>query len=410
MRPNQEPKRPGQTEPRVLMLLENESIPEDTRVVLEAESLIEAGYQVSVICPTGRSRKWVETVGRITVYRYPAIFEVRGFWGYMLEYSYSLLALFLWSILIFLRRGFDVVHVHTPPDMTSTIAIFYKIFGKRFVFDHHDLSPELYLAQVPNRKPNSVYHLLRFFERLACRNADRLIATNETQRSMQIERCGADPDRCTVVRNGPNESFLGDVIANAEIDAPEKIVLGYVGAIGFQDGVDYIIHVVKQLRMVHGRDDFLAVIIGDGPALAHLKTLAKQLDVENLIHFTGKIPFAEVPSCIAAFDICLTPDPSNAYNDSCTTIKTMEYMALRKPIVCFRTTENQRTVADAALYADNNDVADFASQTIRLMDDESLRSQLGTIGRQRIDGGLTWHHQSPQLITLYDRLLYRIQA
>ncbi len=388
------------------MLLENNCFPEDNRVLQEAETLVEAGYDVTVVSPNARSnRKLWDNVGKVGVYRYPAACEIDGLLGYSLEYGYSLSMLFLISLFVFVRRGFDAVHVHTPPDMTGVIAIFYQFLGKKFVFDLHDLSPELYQARRGDDKQNLLYRVLRYFERLACRRADRLIATNITQHHVQTERCGAEPHRCYVVRNGPKQDFLGDVQPNQDLLRPNRLILGYIGAIGIQDGVDEVVRVVHALTTLHNRTDFLAVIIGDGPALQGLKKLAKQLDVSELIQFMGKVPFASVPAYIAAFDICLTPDPSNAYNDSCTTIKTMEYMALRKPTVCFRTRENEFTAGDAALYADDNDVLAFAAQAVRLMDDPALRASMGQIARERIDRAFTWEHNASVLVELY-RSLY----
>ncbi|XZE17902.1 glycosyltransferase family 4 protein [Pirellulaceae bacterium SH449] len=386
------------------MLLENESVPDDNRVLLEAESLVNAGYSVTVICPTGESRKWSEKIGGFHAYRYPKPLELDGILGFALEYGYSLVMMFVYSWYVLLRRGFDVIHVHTPPDLTSVIAIFYQFFGKKFVFDLHDLSPELYLARSAKESPNFVYRLLRYFERLACSKADRLIATNETQRSVQIDRCGANPAHCYVVRNGPNAFFLNPVTPVPELRADGRLVLGYVGVIGIQDGVDYFIRTLYELKNSHARDDFRAVIVGNGPAMTDLKRLAKKLGVFDIIHFSGMIPFPSVPAYIASFDICFTPDPSNPYNDSCTTIKTMEYMALRKPTVCFRTRENELTAGDSAVYADNNDIADYARATVKLMDDPELRQRLGQIGRDRVDNGLTWEHQSVQLLKLYSDL------
>lgn len=390
--------------PRILMLLENESMPDDNRVLLEAESLDAAGYQVTVICPTGEFTAKHEWIDNIRVYRYPKPIEIGGFVGYVWEYGYSLTMMWIISIYVFLRRGFDAVHVHTPPDMTAMIAIFYQCFGKKFVFDLHDLSPELYLARGGKTDPNAVYHVLRFFERLACRRANRLIATNETQRSVQVDRCGADPERCYVVRNGPNEFFLNDVQPLPDFRLPGQLVLGYVGVIGIQDGVDYFIRTVEKLKNQHDRDDFRVVIVGHGPAADDLMKLAEQLGVADRITLTGMIPFPSVPRYIASFDICFTPDPSNDYNDSCTTIKTMEYMALRKPTVCFRTRENVLTAGDTALYADNNDIDDLARVTLRLMDDPELRRSLGEAARARVEDGLTWAHQAPRLIECYDDL------
>lgn len=388
----------------ILMLLENESVPDDNRVLLEAESLVNAGFAVTVICPTGESKKWSEQIGGFHAYRYPKPIEFDGFLGYAWEYGYSLVMMFIYSWYVLLRRGFDVVHVHTPPDLTAIIAIFFQLFGKKFVFDLHDLSPELYLARGAKDQPNTVYRILRYFERLACSRADRLIATNETQKGVQINRCGANPAHCYVVRNGPNEFFLNQVEPISELRQDGILILGYVGVIGIQDGVDYFIRTLHELKVTHDRKDFRAVIVGNGPAMADLKSLARELGVFDLIHFTGMIPFPKVPAYIASFDICFTPDPSNSYNDSCTTIKTMEYMALRKPTVCFRTRENELTAGESAIYANNNDISDYARATVQLMNDSALRNRLGQIGRERVDNGLTWEHQSKQLIALYDDL------
>lgn len=387
------------------MLLENSGIPEDNRVCKEAKVLSGAGFDVTIICPMKRSRKWAESFGDYRVYRFPRAPEGEGLLAYAWEYAYTETMLFLFSLYVFFRRGFDVVHVHTPPDMTATIAIFYKLLGKKFVFDHHDLSPELYLARRGDEKKNLIYKVLRFFERLACRNADRLIATNETQRGVQINRCGADPKDCYVVRNGPHEPFLQDVAAKSDLRESGKLVLGYVGAIGIQDGVDYAVRVVHELKFKHNRDDFVLVIVGTGPAIESLKTLADELDVTDRIRFAGRIAFDLVPSYIAAFDVCLTPDPSNPYNDSCATIKTMEYMASKKPTVCFRTHENEVTAGPSALYADKNDVAAFTDLTVKLMDDPALRESMGQLGRNRIEDGMTWRHQTHHLLALYEGLM-----
>lgn len=395
---------------RILMLLENNSFPEDRRVALEAESLVKAGFRVTVICPTGNSSRWSDEAVGAKVYRYPATWESQGFIGYLWEYGYSLCMLFLFSLFVWLRHGFDVVHVHTPPDLTGLIGVFYQLFGKKYVFDHHDLSPELYLARRGSDSENVVYRVLLTVERFVVRRADKLISTNETQRKVHFGRCGADRERCVIVRNGPSDRFLGKVAAVEDAARQGKLVLGYVGVIGIQDGVDYMVRAVQELKFKRGRKDFIAVIVGDGSALTGLRHLAKELDVLDEIVFTGALDFSAVPMQVASFDICLTPDPSNPYNDSCTTVKTMEYMSLGKPTVCFRTHENIVTAGAAALYAERNDVASFVEQTITLMDDHELRAALGSRARQRIDDGLTWGHQSRVLVSMYSKLLEKSGA
>lgn len=385
---------------RILMILENSGYPEDTRVVMEANSLTDAGFEVSLICPTGKRKSRYELIQKVHVYRYPAPGELTGFWGYLWEFGYSLFCAFWISLWILFTRGFDAVHIHCPPDINGMLGIFYRMLGKKFVVDLHDLSPELYQAQQENRGSGTIVRGLRFFERLSCRNASMLIATNQTQRKAQIERCGADPQRCHVVRNGPNELFTNPVEPLRELQITGKTIVGYVGTMGVQDGVDYLI---RAMEIIHRtRNDFCTVLVGDGTAGNELKELVRELKLESCITFTGYVDFEEVPRYIASFDICATPDPSNPYNDSCTTIKTMEYMAIGKPTVAFRTPENELSAGDSALYA--NDVEDFARQICRLADDGQLREQMGLKGHQRVMNSLTWKHQSAVLVRAYCEL------
>ena len=388
---------------RILMILENGGYPEDTRVLLEAVALTEAGYQVSVVCRGGwNHKKMWETIDGVRVYRYPSPADRSGLIGYAWEFSYSFFMAFVISLFILLRHGFDAIHIHMPPDMNGLLGVFYKLLGKKFVMDHHDLSPELFHAQ--GRESAFLYRLLLRFERISCRWADRLIATNETQRQTQIHRGGAAEANCMIVRNGPAEFFMRDH-EPVEFEGQEgRIVIGFVGEMGEQDGVDSLIRAFHHLKTDLGRRDFLGVMIGTGRSVESLKTLVRQLDLDEHVVFTGSIPFETVPSHIAAFDIGATPDPSNPYCDSCTTIKTMEYMVMGKPTVAFDTTENRVTAMDSAIYAMNNDEHAFAEALARLMDDAELRGSLGRLGRKRIEESLAWKHQRERLISVYRSL------
>lgn len=387
---------------RILMILENESFPDDTRVYLEALALVEAGFAVTVICPTGKRKAKSELVEGVRVYRYPQPWELGGLIGYLYEYAYSLCMASAIACFVLVRHGFDAVHVHCPPDLNALLAIFFQMLGKQFVVDLHDLSPELYQARKNNAGSQTLIRMLRWFERLACRRADALIATNQSQQRVQIERGRANPRRCFIVRNGPNEIFVPTAKPLPELVSPKRSTIGYVGVIGIQDGVDYLIRALKVIREVRG--DFQAVIVGAGPALESVKRLVTELGLAEHVRFTGFVDFRDVPRYIASFDVCVTPDPSNAYNDSCTTIKTMEYMAIGRPTVAFATRENQLTAGEAALYARDNDIPAFATEIMRLMDDPELRARLGAIGRRRIDEGLSWENQRTLLVTLYDDL------
>jgi len=394
---------------RILMLLENSSFPEDSRVLLQARSLTGAGYHVTVIAPTepGAQRLW-ETLEGLRVYRYPAAPDWGGVIGYGIEYSYSILMQFLIATWVSLRHGFDTIHMHTPPDMNAVIPVFFRWFGKKFVYDLHDLSPELYLAQKTGRRAGRLHRLLLWFERFASRMSDLSLSTNESQRDRHVERCGVPAEKFHVVRNGPNEAFLrDDVVPRRVVDDPGVLILGYVGVMGAQDGVDYLIRALDCLVHRLGQEQVRLVLVGSGSAVADLRQLVSTLHLDKYVKFTGKVPFAEVPSYIAGFDICCTPDPRNAYNDSCTTIKTMEYMALGKPVVCFETTENMKTAGDAALYAKNNDIEEYAGLLQDLVAGPALREELGKRGRQRIQSELSWTHQARRLIAAYDRLHQR---
>ncbi len=389
---------------RILMLLENNCFPHDTRVLLQARSLRDVGFAVTVISPTGASKRFSEDIEGITAYRYPAPFEAGGVLGYLLEYGYSLVMAYLYCWFVFFRRGFDAIHVHSPPDVNALVPMFFKLLGKRFVYDMHDLSPELFQVQRGDRKAGVLLRGLYFFERLACRWADRSIATNATQQGIQITRGGADKHRCYIVRNGPNSLFLRPT-EPAELQLESEIVIGYVGLMGYQDGVDSLVQAIGFLASEHRRNDFHCVFIGGGPALESLKVLANDLGVADRVSFAGMVDFQQVPKYISAFDICVTPDPSNPYNDSCTTIKTMEYMALRKPTVCFETHENRVTAGDSAAYALNNDCRQLAQQIAGLMDNPEKRKAMGDLGRERIENGLTWDDQASVLVAMYPGLL-----
>ena len=389
---------------RILMLLENESFPDDTRVLLEATALVDAGFAVTVVCPTGKRTGKSETIEDVRVYRYPKPWAMTGLIGYVAEYAYSMLMGFLYAWFVLLRHGFDTIHIHAPPDMNALVAIAFKLLGKHYVLDMHDLSPELYQAQRDGNGSRVVERALRWFERLACRQADRLIATNETQRRVQVQRCGVRDEHCYVVRNGPNEMFLRDVEPREELCRAGRMVIGYVGMIGTQDGVDYFVRMIDELRS--RRSDFIGVIVGDGPALPALEQMVAELKLQSCVQFTGLVEFADVPRYIASFDVCVTPDPCNPYNDSCTTIKTMEYMALGKPTVAFATSENRITAGDAALYASDNDPIELAALVEQLLNDSERRTRMGEAGRTRIERSLSWAHQQKQLVALYNDLLH----
>ncbi len=386
---------------RVLMLIENSPYPLDIRVRYEAAALIGEGYQVSVICQRAPNEPWSETIDGVFVYRYPAPFQAQRAVGYLLEYGYSFVAIFLLSLFTWARRGFDIIHAANPPDFIVLIALFYRLFGKRFVFDHHDLAPEMYLARSDRQGNRLVYKALLWLERLSFRSADHVISTNQSYKDVAVRRGGVSPERVTVVRNGPSLSRLKLVEPDPDLKKKGVAIIGYIGVIGPQDGLDYLLRALERLVNELGRKDFFCVIIGKGSALADLKAQAGQLGLDEYVRFTGFIPFADVLRYLSAADVCVDPDPANGFNEYCTMIKIMEYMTLGKPVVAFDLPEHRVTAGEAAVYARPNDELDFAQKIVELMDDPERRARMGQAGRARIENELAWSHQAQHLLDAY---------
>jgi glycosyltransferase involved in cell wall biosynthesis len=330
--------------------------------------------------------------------------------GYVWEYGYCMVATFLLSLWVFARRGFDVVHAHNPPDTFVFIAAFYKLFGKKFVFDHHDLSPEMYMERFCGRGKPSVFRVLIWLEKLTCRLADHVIATNESYKAVQMDRGRVPPGRITIVRNGPDLTLFKPVAADEEIRRKAPAIVGFVGAIGHQDGVDYLLRALHRLIHDLQRRDFYCLIVGGGDAVDHLQALTDQLQLRTCVEFTGSVPPDDVPRYISAFDICVSPEPSNAYTDRSTMIKIMEYMAMSKPVVAFDLPEHRVSAGDAALYAKRNDELEFARHLACLMDDPRRRAMLGARGRRRVETELAWSKQEPFLREAYGKLGLRMST
>lgn len=389
---------------RVLMLLENNGYPGDARVRREANALAANGYSVAVIAPKEGKQPWREDVDGVMAYRFPAPAEGSGFLGYLWEYGYSLIMMTIYSVIVLAQRGFDVIHAHNPPDILVLVALIYKPFGVKFIFDHHDLSPEMYNANFEKEGTGIMFNILVFFEKLSCRVADHLIATNQSYKNMQIERSGVPEDKVTIVRNGPNLKRMRLVDPDPELASMGKTIIGYVGEMSSHDGLDYLLRALHHLVYDLKRTDFYAVLIGSGTAWDSLNVLVKELDLTDYVRLTGYISEADMLAYLSATSICVDPDPYNPFNDRCTMIKMTEYMALQKPIVAFDLTEHRVTAQDAALYAKKNDEMDFARKIIQLMDDSDTRVRMGQLGRVRMEQELAWEHQIHSLLEAYNAL------
>ena len=390
---------------RVLMLVENNPYPQDTRVRAEAEALRDAGYAVAVIGPAAKGQPWREVVNGVSVYRFPPPFEARGFWGYAWEFFYSTLAMFLLSLVAWRREGFDVVHAANPPETLVLIAAFYKLFGKRFIFDHHDLSPELYDANSGGKGNRGVYRVLVWLEKLSCRLADHVIATNESYKEMEMKRGRVPERRITIVRNGPDLDRFRPLEPVPALRPAGKTLIAYVGLIGPHDGLDYLLRALKHLTDGLGRKDFFCVVIGRGEALERLEALKTELGLDDHVRFTGWISEADKLRYLCAADICVDPDPSNPFNDRSTMIKIAEYMALGKPVVAFALPENQFTAREAGLFVRANDEMEFARSLMQLMDDPARRQAMGAFGRRRVEIELAWRHSAAHLLSAYRTVL-----
>jgi len=388
------------------MLLENNPFPSDARPRREAQALVRAGYRVSVISPRSHGRKVHDGVDGVRLYQFPPPPDARGFLGYLWEYAYSTAVMSTLSLVVLLREGFDILHVHNPPDTFFPIGAFYKLLGKRFVYDHHDLAPEMYSARFKDGNGGNplVYHTLALLEKLTCRLADRVITTNESYKAMEMSRGRVPAGRITVVRNGPDPLKLQPVEPDPALRQKAGTILGYVGTINPQDGVDYLLRALRYLIYDLGRRDIFCVIIGRGVMLPELKALATSLSIQDHVWFTGWVSDEDLVHYLSTTDICVDPDPSNPFNDRCTMVKMLEYMALAKPIVAFDLPEHRVTAQDAALYARPNDELDFARQIAALMDDPERRAEMGRLGRARIENELAWSYQEIHLLEAYRAL------
>lgn len=309
-----------QAQIRILMLVENCPFPQDVRVFFEAQALLANGYQVSVISPAGPDQPLREDIDGLHVFRYPGPSPASSFFGYVWEYGYSLIAMFTISLFVAIRPGFDVIHAANPPDTAVFIALFYKLFGKLLIYDHHDLAPELYVARFDGNNHKTIYNALLWLEKLSCRFADHVITTNQSYKVLEMDRGHVPEERITIVRNGPDLNWKDFTGPDLQLWANRGAILGYAGTMGTQDGIDYLLRAIRCLIDL-GRKDFYCVLVGDGNALPGLRLMAEEMGLTNYLVFSGWVDHGEVARILSAADICLAPEPSNPYNDRSTMIK-----------------------------------------------------------------------------------------
>ncbi len=396
---------------RILMLLENNPFNQDNRVVQEANSLTRAGYSVAVICPKPKDGKFYEEPSEgITLFQYPAPPEGDGIMNYVWEYGYSMLMMFIFSFIVAAWKGFDVVHTHNPPDTMFPIGAFYKMFGKKFIFDHHDLAPENYIARFGEESKPWLHKMLLLCEKYTYLVADHVIATNESYKKVAQERGKKSAHEVTIVRNGPDVARIHPVEPDPELRKRAGTLLGYVGIMGPQDGIDYLLRAVQKLVFDLGHTEVYVILMGKSGQLDEMRQYAEELGIGEYVEFTGWISTEALVRNLSTVDLCLIPDPSNPFNDKCTMIKIMEYMAVGKPIVSFELPEHRFSAQDAAVYAPDNNELQFAQLIVDLMDAPERRQAMSEFGRKRVDTALAWRFQEVNLVKAYEKVLGKPQA
>ncbi len=387
------------------MLIENASVPLDNRVWAEAVALRDHGFQVSIIGPRGPSidREMYICLRGIHIYRYSLPTSGNSAIAYLLEYGITLLMTFVLSFKVWFRHGFDVIHAANPPDLFFLIGLFFRPFGKKFIYDQHDLSPEVFQVKFKG-KADFFRRLLLFFEWCSYRAAHVVLTPNHAVKRFAIERGRFPADRIFVVYNAPDPNRIKMVPPEPELKRGRPYLLVYVGAIEVQDGVEYTLYAFHDLVHKRGRRDVSLVLIGDGGYTPELRRLSHELQLDEYVHFTGWLAAEELTRYLSVADVGLTPEPLNGLNEYCTMTKTMEYMALGKPVVGFDLAETRLSAQDAVLYATPNCAEDFADKIEALLDDEALRIKVGAIGRKRIAEELSWEHAKMNLVRAYKEL------
>lgn len=387
---------------KVLIIVENLPVPFDARVWNEARTLQANGYDVTVLCPKDKKHtKGYECLDGVRIYRHPVFGEGNSVLGYLLEFFCALFFESIYTAWIFLRRGFHVIQGCNPPDDIFIIALLYKIFGVKYIFDHHDANPELYLSKYESQ--NLLYRAQVILEKLTYRFSDVVMATNCSYRDLALTRGGRASEDVFVVRNGPDLERFRAVTADPALNHGKDHLVGYVGTMSIQEGLDILLEVALHIRNM-GRRDVHFTCVGGGPGLAGLRQMVKDMELQDTVNFTGRVPFDELLAILSTSDVCVNPDKPCMMNDISTMIKIMEYMALGKPIVQFDLKEGRFSAGDASLYASKEGmVQEFAEKILWLIDHPENRARMGEIGRKRVETSLAWKYSVPHLLAAYER-------
>ncbi len=387
---------------KVLIIVENLPVPFDSRVWKEACSLHSNGYEVTVLCPKGKGfERGYEVLDGVRIYRHPMPKEGDSALGYIWEFGCALFWEFFYTFWIYLRHGFNVIQGCNPPDDIFLIALPYKLFGVKYIFDHHDANPELYLSKYG--KMGLLYKAQVWLEQMTYRASNVVMATNTSYKDLAIERGGIDPDKVFVVRNGPDLETFKSVKSNPALKYGKQYLVGYVGTMSIQEGLDILLEVALYIKN-SGRRDVHFTCVGGGPGLASLRRMSKDMNLEDTVNFTGRISDEELLAVLSTADVCVNPDKPCEMNDISTMIKIMEYMALSKPIVQFDLKEGRFSAQESSLYADKEKgSADFADKILWLLENPEERKRMGECGRKRVEEALAWNYSVDNLLSAYSR-------
>src|SRR5215469_3667571 len=388
---------------KVLIIVENLPVPFDRRVWKEACALHDEGYQVTVLCP--RSKGYMDKhviLKGINIYRYPMSREGNGLLSYIWEYGWALFWQITYAWWIYIKSGFDIIQGCNPPDNIFLVALPFKLLGVKYIFDHHDASPELFRAKYQHA--GLIHPILLMLERLTYYFSDTVIATNESYKELAVNRGRVDPRDVFVVRNGPDLASFKPVSPNPALKHGKRYLIGYVGNMSHQEGLDILLEVVEHIK-TRGRRDVHFTCIGGGPGFASLRQLVKDRDLEDRINFTGRVSDQELLEVLSTADVCVNPDTPCKMNDISTMIKIMEYMALGKPIVQFDLKEGRFTAQEASLYSSReNPVADFSNRILWLLDHPEERKRRGEFGFRRVEQKLAWKYSVANLLRAYSHV------
>jgi glycosyltransferase involved in cell wall biosynthesis len=384
---------------KVLILIEDGSFLFDNRIQREAGTLTKAGYGVFVICPRYPGETEFGIHNGVHVYRY----RKWTFGGYFGEYASSLVKGFCLSWRVWKKHGFDFIQACNPPDIWFIVAAFYKRFFRvKFLFDHHDVCPELYLARFNKDRKSIGYRVMLLLEKITFKLADGVISTNESYKNIAVRRGGVSERFIRVVRNGPELEKFRPIPRDQKLKANGRFLVGYIGNMNPQDGVEHLLLAAR--RIIHDLDqkDSYFILIGEGDSFTDLLAKKSAWGLDDYVQFTGRVPDEEMLRILSSCDIGVQPDPKNPLNDVSTMNKAMEYMTLGKPVVAYDLTETRFSCGDCALYAEPNNVNDLARKILKLATDHELRLKMGKKARERVEKFLAWKYSEANLLDLYE--------